>query len=279
MTLAVPIKPVIKPSMESAPDSSGMLSRLEKKLLHYTSRGIEQFNMIQKGDRVLVCVSGGKDSMTMLWLLNKLKNKLKKRFEIFAFVLDQSQPGWDDSSLRAHFEAHDIPYEIMTKNTYKVVKEKIPDGKTYCSLCSRLRRGNIYQYARDHGFNKVALGHHREDLIETFLMSVMFNGRIRTMPPKLLTDSKDLIVIRPMCYLQEQDIKKYAQLKQFPIIPCSLCGSQPNLMRQKVKGLLQAWSKENPKIPSNMLRALSQVNVSHLMDKNLWDFSRLEENV
>lgn len=276
MTLASPVQ-VIAPVSHQNSDKRTI--RLEKKLMHYTAKGISAYNMIQTGDRILVCVSGGKDSMTMIWLMNKLRVKLKARFEIFAFVLDQSQPGWDDGELRAFFEKHKIPYEIMTKDTYSVVKEKIPEGKTYCSLCSRLRRGNIYQYAKDNGFNKVALGHHRDDLITTFLMSVMFNGQIRTMPPKLLTDSKDLVVIRPMCYVQEQDIKAFAKQMAFPIIPCTLCGSQPNLMRQKVKTLLNDWAKDNPKIPSNMLKALSTVNASHLMDKNLWDFANLEASM
>lgn len=256
--------------------STKSIQRLEKKFKHYMVKAINDYRMIQKADRVLVCVSGGKDSLTMALMMKQLQQTLKVDFEFFIFVLDQSQPGWDDAQLRLFFEEHALPYEIMTRNTYAVVKEKIPENNTYCGLCSRLRRGNIYQYARDHGFNKIALGHHRDDLIQTLMMSIMFNGRIKTMPPKFLTDSKEHIVIRPLCYIQEHDIKHYAKLKALPIIPCTLCGSQPNMMRQKVKQWLNEWTQMNPKIPSNMLKALQQVNLSHLMDKSLWDFEHLE---
>ena len=254
--------------------STKSIQRLESKFKNYMSKAIHDYRMIQKGDKVLVCVSGGKDSLTMALMMKQLQETLS--FDMFVFVLDQSQPGWDDKQLRVFFEEHDLPYEIMTRNTYAVVKEKVPENKTYCGLCSRLRRGNIYQYARDHGFNKIALGHHRDDLIQTLMMSIMFNGRIKTMPPKLLTDTKEHIVIRPLCYIQEQDIKRYAKLMALPIIPCTLCGTQPNMMRQKVKNWLNEWTQMNPKIPSNMLRALQQVDSSHLMDKTLWDFEQLE---
>lgn len=250
--------------------------RLEKKLLHYIGKGIADFNLIQPHDRIMVCVSGGKDSLTLLWILKILKARAKVPFEYFAFILDQAQPGWNDIHLRSFLDNHHIPYEIVTKDTYQVVVDKVPSNQTYCSLCSRLRRGIIYRYASEHGYNKIALGHHRDDMIQTLLMSMMFNGRIRSMPPKLLSDSKEHIVIRPMCYVQEKDIKAFSDLMQFPIIPCNLCGSQPNLMRQKVKGILKEWTALNPKIPSNMLRALQQVNPSHLMDRKLWDFNQLE---
>jgi tRNA 2-thiocytidine biosynthesis protein TtcA len=258
-------------------EGSRSLERLEKKLLHYMGKAMADYKMLDSKDKVLVCVSGGKDSMSMLLLLKKIQSKMRKPFEMLAFTLDQSQPGWDDKPLRAFYESHQIPYEILTKDTYSVVKEKIPEQKTYCGLCSRLRRGNIYQYAREHGYNKIALGHHREDLAETLLMSIFFNGRIRSMPPKLLTDTKEHIVIRPMCYVQEKDLSQYAKIQAFPIIPCTLCGSQPNMMRAKVKQLLKDWSLENPKIPSNILSALSSVTPSHLMDKALWDFQHLKE--
>ncbi len=246
--------------------------RLEKKLLNYTSKAIADYQMIARGDRILVCLSGGKDSYTMVCMLEELR-KTRQDFSLQVFTLDQSQPGWDDQGLRNWLEERQIPYEIMKRNTYGVVKEKIPEGKTYCSLCSRLRRGNIYQYARDHGFNKVALGHHRDDLIRTLLMSILYNGQIKSMPPKLLTDDRSLIVIRPLVYCQEQDIMKYAQCLQFPIIPCNLCGSQENLSRVRVKKLIDELAKENPKIPSNILHALSSVQPSHLMDRKLWDFT------
>jgi tRNA 2-thiocytidine biosynthesis protein TtcA len=248
------------------------LSKVGKKIAHYMSKAIADYRMIDKGDRVMVCLSGGKDSFALLRLLNHIRVESHYRFELFSYTLDQSQPGWDDSLLGQWLEDEKIPYEIETRNTYQVVKEKIPEGKTYCSLCSRLRRGNIYRYAEENGFDKVALGHHRDDLIETLLMSIMYSGQIRSMPPKLLTDSKKHIVIRPMAYVQEEDIKQFAQEQQFPIIPCNLCGSQQNLARVRVKKLIQHMAQENPKIPSNMLHALQSVQPSQLMDKSLWDF-------
>lgn len=250
-------------------------SKSEQKLLHYMGKALHDFRMIDKGDRVMVCLSGGKDSFTLLTLLNKLRIESNYRFELFSYTLDQSQPGWDDSRLREWLEARAIPYEIETRDTYSVVKEKVPEGKTYCSLCSRLRRGNIYRYAEDNGFNKVALGHHRDDLIQTLLMSILYSGQIRSMPPKLLTQSQKQIVIRPLVYCQERDIQSYADEQQFPIIPCNLCGSQENLKRQKVKQLIEELAADNPKVPSNMLHALQSINPSQLMDQQLWDFKGL----
>ncbi|MCD6038810.1 MAG: ttcA [Gammaproteobacteria bacterium] len=251
-------------------------SRIEKKLLHYTGKAIADFNMIQPGDRVMVCLSGGKDSFTMLRILQLLRRRARAKFELFAFTLDQSQPGWDDSRLRAWLEEANIPYEILTRDTYTIVKDKIPEGNTYCSLCSRLRRGIIYRYAEEHGYNKIALGHHRDDLIRSLLMSILYSGEISSMPPKLLSDNKRHIVVRPLVYCQEADIISYAKECAFPIIPCSLCGSQENLSRQRVKVLIDQLAKENPKIPSNMLHALTSVKLSQLMDKKQWDFRNLE---
>jgi len=250
---------------------------IEKKLLHYTGKAIADYNMIQAGDKVLVCLSGGKDSYTMLWILNLLRMRSNNKFDIFSFTLDQSHPGWNDKKMRHWLETHKIPFEILTEDTYSIVKDKIPEGNTYCSLCSRLRRGIIYKYAKTHGFNKIALGHHRDDLICTLLMSVFYNGEIRSMPPKLLSDNKDHILIRPLAFCQEADIIKYAQAKEFPIIPCNLCGSQENLMRQRTKLLIQDLAKHNPKVPSNMLHALTSIKPSQLMDKKLWDFKGLEK--
>lgn len=252
-------------------------SKIEKKLLHYTGKAIGDFKMIQSGDRVMVCLSGGKDSYTLLRLLTLLRRRYSK-FEIFAFTLDQSHPGWSDAKMRQWLEDNKISYEILTEDTYSIVKEKIPEGNTYCSLCSRLRRGIIYRYAEEHGFNKIALGHHRDDLITTLLMSILYSGEIRSMPPKLLSDNKRHIVIRPLVYCQENDIIEYANEQKFPIIPCNLCGSQENLMRQKVKMLIQQLAKENPKVPSNMLHALTSVRLSQLMDKKQWDFKNLEKS-
>jgi len=250
--------------------------RLETKLLHYTGKAIADYNMIQSGDRVLVCLSGGKDSYTMLRILNLLRMRSNNKFEIFSLTLDQGQPGWDDQYLREWLTKNEMPYEIINQDTYSIVKEKVPENKTYCSLCSRLRRGIIYTYAAKNGFTKIALGHHRDDLITSLLMSILYNGDIRSMPPKLLTDDKRHIVIRPLVLCQEADIAEYAKAMEFPIIPCNLCGTQENLKRQFVKNLIYDLAKENRNVPSNILHALSQVRPSQLMDKKLWDFKDLE---
>ena len=254
-------------------------SLIEKKLLHYTGKAIADFNMIQRGDRVMVCLSGGKDSFTLLTLLQLLRRRSNNKFEVFAFTLDQAQPGWDDRELRSWLEGRSIPYEILTRDTYTIVKEKIPEGKTYCSLCSRLRRGIIYRYAEENGDTKIALGHHRDDLIRTLLMSMFYNGDIRSMPPKLLSDNKKHIVIRPLCYVQERDIINYAQEQAYPIIPCNLCGSQENLMRKRVAKLIDKLSEENPKVPSNILHALQSIKPSQLMDQDHWQFKNLESQL
>lgn len=254
-------------------------SLVEKKLLHYTGKAIADFNMIQRGDRVMVCLSGGKDSFTLLTILDLLRRRSGNKFEIFAFTLDQAQPGWDDSALKEWLNSRHINYEVLTRDTYSIVKEKIPEGKTYCSLCSRLRRGIIYRYAEENGFNKIALGHHRDDLIRTLMMSILYNGDIRSMPPKLLSDNKKHIVIRPMAYVQEKDIIKYAEEQAYPIIPCTLCGSQENLMRKKVTKLIDQLALDNPKVPSNMLHALQSLKPSQLMDQSLWHFKTLEKDL
>ena len=251
-------------------------SVIEKKLLHYTGKAIADFNMIQSKDRIMVCLSGGKDSFTLLRMLCQLRQRARKKFELFAFTLDQGQPGWNDQKLREWLDATKVPYHILMQDTYSIVKEKIPEGNTYCSLCSRLRRGIIYTYAEAQGFNKVALGHHRDDLIRTLLLSISYSGEIKSMPPKLLSDNKRHIVIRPLAYCQENDIIAFAKEQRFPIIPCNLCGSQENLMRQRVKVLIDQLALENPKVPSNMLHALTSVKLSQLMDKEHWDFKGLE---
>ncbi len=254
-------------------------SIIEKKLLHYTGKAIADFNMIQRGDRVMVCLSGGKDSFTLLTLLNTLRRRSNNKFDVFAFTLDQAQPGWDDSKLRNWLSERDIPHEILKRDTYSIVKEKIPEGNTYCSLCSRLRRGIIYRYAEEHGYTKVALGHHRDDLIRTVLMSMLYNGDIRSMPPKLLSDNKKHIVIRPLCYAQEKDIITFATEQAYPIIPCTLCGSQENLARKRVARLIDQLAEENPKVPSNLLHALQSIKPSQLMDQEMWDFRNLEKEL
>lgn len=251
-------------------------SKIEKKLLHYIGKAIHDFNMISTGDKVMVCLSGGKDSFTLLTLLNQLKNRTNGKFSLFAFTLDQSQPGWDDSQLKQWLIDRDIPFEILTRDTYSIVKDKIPEGKTYCSLCSRLRRGIIYRYAEENGFTKIALGHHRDDIIETLLMSILYGGHTRAMPAKLLSDSKKHILIRPMAYCQENDIKEYALEQNFPIIPCNLCGSQTNLARVRVKALIKTLAEENPKVPSNMLHATQSIKPSQMLDHRLFNFKQLK---
>lgn len=259
-------------------------SQVEKKLLHYTGKAIADFNMIQRGDRVMLCLSGGKDSFTLLTILDQLRRRSGNKFELFSFTLDQAQPGWDDSALRQWLEDRSIKYEILTRDTYSIVKEKIPEGKTYCSLCSRLRRGIIYRYAEENGYNKIALGHHRDDLIRTLMMSILYNGDIRSMPPKLLSDNKKHIVIRPFSYVQEKDIiafvnEQAAKEQAFPIIPCTLCGSQENLMRKKITRLIDQLAEENPKVPSNILHALQSIKPSQLMDQSMWNFKNLEQEL
>ncbi len=247
--------------------------------MHYTKKAISAFNMISAGDRVLLCLSGGKDSHALLSVLRKMQIRFNNKFYLQVLTVDQGQPGWDDTELRAYLEKLGVPYEIINQDTYSIVTSKIPENKTYCSLCSRLRRGIIYTYAKNNNFNKIALGHHRDDLIQTLLMSIFYSGEIKSMPPKLLSDDGQNIVIRPFSYCQEKDIAKYAELMQFPIIPCNLCGSQENLARLRVKRLIRELSKENPKIPSNMLHAISAVRPSQLMDDSLWNFKQLGDNL
>lgn len=235
--------------------------------------------MISAGDNIMVCLSGGKDSFTLLKILTLLQKKRAVDFSIFSFTLDQGQPGWQDDQLRDWLTTNDINHTILTKNTYSIVTDKIPPNKTYCSLCSRLRRGIIYSYAEENNRKKIALGHHRDDLIRTLLMSIFYNGTIGSMPAKLLTDDKKQIVIRPLVYCQEADIIAYAKEQQFPIIPCNLCGSQENLARKKMQALIEQLAQDNPKIPSNMLHALTHVRPSQLLDKKLMNFAHLEDQL
>lgn len=252
-------------------------SAIEKKLMHYIGKAIADYNMIQTGDKVMLCLSGGKDSYTMVNILNKLRVRSHNKFSLGVFVLDQGQPGWDDASMRTWLENLNIEYDIVKQDTYSIVLDKVPEGKTYCSLCSRLRRGIMYTYASDKSYSKIALGHHRDDLIQSLLMSIIYNGKVASMPPKLLNDSKKHIVIRPLAYCQEQDIIEYAKQEKFPIIPCNLCGSQENLKRKQMKKLIASLAADNKNIPSNILHALSNIKPSQLMDKNLWDFKNLEK--
>ena len=255
------------------------IKKLERKLLKQMGQAIEDYNMIQDGDRVMVCVSGGKDSLTLLRLLHLASVRGNNRFEVFSFTLDQKQPGWDDAALRAWMLKNDYAYEIHQKDTYSVVLQKTQPGKAYCSMCSRMRRGTIYEYAEQHGYNKVALGHHREDLITSLLMSVCYSGEIRSMPPKMISDNNKNIVVRPLVYCAEEDIAEYAAAMQFPIIPCSLCGSQEGRTRQKMKALIKDLAADNPDVPAVMLNALGNIQISQLMDKRRWDFEHLEDKL
>jgi tRNA 2-thiocytidine biosynthesis protein TtcA len=246
-------------------------SKLERKLLHYTGKAIADYSMIQTGDKVLVCLSGGKDSLVLTYILWLLQWRTNHKFKIQVFILDQGLPNFDASKMQAWLEQNEIPYLIQKEDTYSIVKEKSKDN-AHCMLCSRLRRGIIYSYARTNGFNKIALGHHRDDLITSLLMSIFYKGEISSMPPKLITNDKTNIVIRPLCYCQEQDIKTYAQIKEFPINEKNLCASKENVTRKTVGELIRQLAKENPKIPSNMLHALQRVKPSQLMDRSLWEF-------
>ena len=273
------ITPEIIKKPEIKKTNNKLIEKLEKKLLFYLKKAVYQYQMIKPNDKVMVCLSGGKDSYTMLYLLKKLQLDRRYNFDLVSFTLDQSQPGWNDNKMRQWLEDNNIDYFIKTEDTYSIVTDKIPENKTYCSLCSRLRRGIIYKYATENKFDKIALGHHREDLITSLFMSILYNGQIKSMPPKLLTDNKKNIIIRPLVFCQEKDIATFAVAKGFPIIPCNLCGSQTNLKRVETKKLINQLAKDNPKIPSNILHALQSLQPSQLMDQNRWEFKHLEENL
>jgi tRNA 2-thiocytidine biosynthesis protein TtcA len=234
--------------------------------------------MIESGDRIMVCLSGGADSYTMLDMLIGLKKAAPIHFELVAVNLDQKQPGFPEDVLPQYLEALGVEYRIVEEDTFSVVKNIIAEGKTTCSLCSRLRRGILYNTAESLGATKIALGHHADDMVETLFLNMFFNGRIKSMPPKLVSDDQRNIVIRPLAYVRESAIKAYADLRQFPIIPCNLCGSQPNLQRQAVKAMLQEWDKSHPGRVQNIFNAMTRVTPSHLLDKKLFDFASLTLN-
>ena len=235
---------------------STIMTKTEKKLRHYITKAVADFKLFKTGDKVMLCLSGGKDSFGLLKVLNGLIADKELKIDLHVYTLDQSQPGWDDNRLRAYLDNLGVSYEIESKNTYGVVIDKVPEGKTYCSLCSRLRRGNIYRYAKEHGMDKIILGHHRDDLIESLLMSILYQGQIKSMPPKYVTKDGENVVVRPMVYVQERDLIEFAKEEDFPIIPCNLCGSQENLKRKQVKALIQNLALSNPKVPSNILRLI-----------------------
>jgi tRNA 2-thiocytidine biosynthesis protein TtcA len=243
--------------------------RLERRLLRAVSRAIEDFGLIEDGDRILVAVSGGKDSLAMLHLLQRLQERAPVRFELTAVNLDQGQPGFPAQVLRAHFERVGVPHVMLQKDTYSIVKRLVPEGETTCPVCSRLRRGILYNAAVEMGCNKIALGHHRDDLIETLLLNALYAGSLKSMPPLLRSDDGRNVVIRPLCYAAEEDLAAFAEAMSFPVIPCDLCGSQPNLRRKRVKRLLADLSAEHGAVKGNLLHALGRVVPTHLLDRKL----------
>ncbi len=251
------------------------LNKLSKRLRRAVGEAIQDYNMIEHGDRVLVCLSGGKDSYTMLDILRSLQQSAPVDFELFAVNLDQKQPGFPEHVLPDYLRRIGVPFEILEQDTYSVVKRVIPEGKTTCSLCSRLRRGILYTYAAEHGFPKIALGHHRDDILETLLLNLFHGGSLKAMPPKLLSDDGRNVVIRPLAYCKEKDIVRYAEARAFPIIPCNLCGSQPNLQRVVVGQMLADWDKRFPGRLESMFAALKNVAPSQLADAALFDFANL----
>ncbi|WP_416886188.1 tRNA 2-thiocytidine(32) synthetase TtcA [Marinospirillum sp.] len=261
---------------ELLPKAKKEFNKLQKRLRRQAGQAIADFNMIQEGDKVMVCLSGGKDSFTLLHLLMGLQKSAPVRFELIAVNLDQKQPGFPEHILPAYLAELGVPFHILEKDTYSIVKEIIPEGKTTCGLCSRLRRGSLYGFAEEIGATKIALGHHRDDLLETLFLNLFFGGSLKAMPPKLLSDDGKNVVIRPLAYCKEKDIATFAQMMDFPIIPCNLCGSQENLQRQVIKEMLQEWDKQFPGRSETIFNAMQNVAPSQLADRNLFDFVGLE---
>jgi tRNA 2-thiocytidine biosynthesis protein TtcA len=259
----------------TTPRPSKALYKLKSRLQGAVGQAIYDYNMIEAGDRVMVCLSGGKDSYTMLDLLLNLQRCAPIPFELLAVNLDQKQPGFPEAVLPNYLSARGVPYRIVQEDTYSIVTRVIPEGKTMCGLCSRLRRGILYRIAQEEGATKVALGHHRDDIVETLFLNMFHKGLLKAMPPKLLSDDGKNILIRPLCYCRESDIQQYADLCQFPIIPCNLCGSQENLERVKIKKMLQQWEAETPGRMDSLFRSLQHVSLSHLADTEHYDFKGL----
>ena len=252
------------------------IQKLEKRLRHQVGKAIIDFNMIEEGDRVMVCVSGGKDSYAMLDILLKLQARAPIKFELIAVNLDQKQPGFPDHILPAYLKTLGVPFHIETQDTYSIVKKVIPEGKTMCSLCSRLRRGILYRVADELKITKIALGHHRDDMIQTFFLNMFFGGKLKGMPPKLVSDNGGHIVIRPLANVAEKDLIRWAAHREFPIIPCTLCGSQENLQRKQIGNMLREWEKQYPGRTETMFTALQNVVPSHLMDTTRHDFKNIK---
>ncbi|MDI4668278.1 tRNA 2-thiocytidine(32) synthetase TtcA [Pseudoalteromonas shioyasakiensis] len=250
-------------------------NKLQKRLRRHVGNAITDYNMIEDGDVVMACISGGKDSFAMLDILLNLQKAAPIKFEVIAVNLDQKQPGFPEHILPDYFETLNTPYYIVDKDTYSVVKEKVPEGKTTCGLCSRLRRGTLYSFAEKIGATKLALGHHMDDIVETMFLNMFHGSRLKAMPPKLRSDDERNVVIRPLSYCREKDLIKYAEHKDFPIIPCNLCGSQENLQRQSIKAMLTEWDKKTPGRVESIFKSLQNVSPSQLADRNLFDFENL----
>ena len=249
--------------------------KLAQRLRRQCGQAIADYNMIEDGDRVMVCLSGGKDSYTLLTLLRQLQAKAPVRFDLVAVHLDQKQPGYDAHVLPNYLRSIDMPFRIIEQDTYAVVKRVVPDGKTMCGLCSRLRRGALYNFAEREGFSKIALGHHRDDIVETLFLNLFHHATTKAMPPKLLSDDGKHVLVRPLAYCKEVDIAEYAHEQQFPIMPCNLCGAQETLQRKAIKQMLQEWERKYPGRVENVFRALTAVTPSHLADRKLFDFAAL----
>lgn len=249
--------------------------KLIKRLQRQVATAITDFNMIEEGDRVMVCLSGGKDSYAMLDIVMALRKRAPIQFEIIAVNLDQKQPGFPEHILPEYLGSLGVEYRVIEEDTYSIVKDKIPEGKTTCSLCSRLRRGILYRTANELGATKIALGHHMDDMVETLFLNMFHGARLKSMPPKLVSDDKKNIVIRPLAYCRESDLEDFSKIRSFPIIPCNLCGSQENLQRKKIKQMLQDWDNEQPGRVVNVFKSMSRLTLSHLLDRSLFNFSEL----
>jgi tRNA 2-thiocytidine biosynthesis protein TtcA len=254
------------------------LNQLSKKLKSNVGKAMDEFSMIENGDKIMVCLSGGKDSYTMLDMMIHFQKYGKINFDILAVNMDQKQPGFPEEILPNYLKEIGVNFKIVEKDTYSIVVNKIPEGKTMCSLCSRLRRGTLYDFARENKCNKIALGHHREDLLETFFLNLFFSGKLETMPPKYKIDKGDLVVIRPLAFCKEEDIYNYSLEREFPIIPCNLCGSQTNMQRQNIKQMLVDWEEKYPNRKAIIFNSLKNISPSHMLDHDIFNFSELLSN-
>ncbi len=270
--------PITQPVNKLTPTKKTQFIKLEKKLRRHVGQAIAQYNMIEDGDKVMVCLSGGKDSYALLSILMLLKESAPIHFDLVAVNLDQKQPGFPEHILPEYLDKLGIEYHIVEENTYGIVKEKVAEGKTTCSLCSRLRRAVLYKTAKAIGATKIALGHHRDDMVETLMLNMFYGGKLKSMPAKLVSDNGEHVVIRPLAFCKESELIQYSELKHFPIIPCNLCGSQPNMQRQNIKRMLNDWHEQFPGRIESMFTAMQNVVPSHLCDSALFDFANINSN-